>query len=107
VQGGISTSTPIFIPGTSQTYNVPFSASSIIFSGTTGGCVITLPRPLRCPGRWICIKTLGESVNSSSSDILSFTNVATNTIMVSGAARWVHLQSTGTNWVIMTQGNAD
>lgn len=106
VQGGIATAPPIYVPA--QTYTVPFSASSIIFTNNVGTITIGLPRPWKYVGRWLYVRNaFARAVNSSENNIIPVNSLTPGaTILAATAGRWAQLQSDGSNWVIMAQGGA-
>jgi hypothetical protein len=107
VAGAVATSPPISLASIT-TYTVPFSASSVIFNGTSN-LSVRLPLAGAYPGRWLYLKRTQATgaITSHISNIVQIGGGApTNTLLPTAASRWAHLQSDGANWVVMAQGAA-
>ena len=82
------------------TYTVLATDNDIIFNAA---CTVTLPAAGSFPGRWLNVKTTGNTVTSASSNVVPLAGGAAGTaILASVAGRWARLVSDGANWQTMS-----
>jgi hypothetical protein len=107
----LSRGAPVTINSTdypvSNPYPVPTNVNWIICDTTSGDVYITLPNILEYTGREVMIKRLGSnSVISSTINITSFDNLSTTNIIMNSTSpssnySWVTLVFNGANWLTM------
>lgn len=105
IVGAIATKPPIWLEGTTQTYRVPFDASTIVWNPSDNNTTLTLelPKASKYPGRWLNIKRINNTVTSTLSvvpRILNYQYGWANRIGDLNTADyvWAQLQSDGSNW---------
>jgi hypothetical protein len=90
--------TPVVVA--TGTYTVLATDNDIIFNAA---CTVTLPAAGSFPGRWLNVKTTGNTVTSASSNVVPLAGGAAGTaILDSVAGRWARLVSDGANWQTMS-----
>jgi hypothetical protein len=101
IAGSIATAPPVYVGGT---YTVPPYTSSVILTANT---TFNLPDPAKYPGRWLYLRNAGTFSATSNINVLLLTGSTSTAIYGALASRWAQLQSNGSIWAIMAQGNAD
>lgn len=86
---------------TSSLYALASSDANLIINAAAAH-LLTLPASSLSAGRPLNIKTLGQSVGTTLSNVVPIgSTVAGSVILSSAAGKWAELHADGTNWVIM------
>ena len=104
ITGSLALATPPAII-TTTTYTVGVNDTYLIFN-TTAACTVTMPSAATYSGRVITLKQIAAFAVSSSSStgnlgVVPLTTTTAGTAILSGAGKFAHLVSDGTNWVTM------
>lgn len=87
---------------TGTTYTVSDTDYAVIFNGSAT-CTVTLPTASSNTGRVLILKTIAAyTVVSASSNVVPLASGSAGTaILAATAGKFAHIQSNGTNWVVL------